>query len=136
MGQVLPLRQYRLARGWSLDDVAERLAELGHECGEDNLGVNGLMVGRWERGERRPAPPYPKLLCVLYQATAWELGIVEGFHNAEPHGRLEDVDRREVLHLLSLALAAPVLLRGEWGADRLVHALAKPSRADFETVSL
>ncbi|HEY8200987.1 MAG TPA: helix-turn-helix transcriptional regulator, partial [Actinomycetota bacterium] len=119
MRQVLPLRDHRLARGWSLDDVSKRLAELGRECGEDNLGVNGLMVGRWERGERRPAPPYPKLLCVLYQATAWELGIVEGFHNAEPHGRLEDVERREVLHLLSVALAAPVLLRGEAEVDRL-----------------
>ena len=73
MRQVLPLRDYRLARGWSLDDVAKRLAELGRQCGEDNLGVNGLMVGRWERGERRPAPPYPKLLCLLYQATTAEL---------------------------------------------------------------
>lgn len=140
---VLPLRDYRLARGWTLDDVARRLVALGQETDEDRLGATAKIVGRWERGEHRPGPPYPKLLCVLFQATAEELGILGRPHNAglEDHkaqlcGRLEDVDRRDVLRLLSLALGAPVLLRGEADADRLAHALGRPSRADHEAAAI
>src|SRR5438128_7058314 len=69
------LRNYRLRLGWSLDDVAQKLIELGSQTGEPNLGVNADMVGRWERGERRPRAPYPKLLAMLYGCSAEELGV-------------------------------------------------------------
>ena len=69
------LRNYRLRLGWSLDDVAQQLIELGSQTGEPNLGVNADMVGRWERGERRPRAPYPKLLAMLYGCSAEELGV-------------------------------------------------------------
>src|SRR5919109_3358540 len=98
MSQVHPLRKKRLERGWTLDDMARRLIDVGREAGEDNLGATANTVGRWERGEHRPGPPYPKLLCALFQVTASELGIAEGFTNAALCGRLEDVDRRDVLH--------------------------------------
>jgi hypothetical protein len=46
---------HRLSQGWSLDDVARQLAVLGYEfLGTRGFGVDGTMVGRWERGERRP----------------------------------------------------------------------------------
>jgi transcriptional regulator with XRE-family HTH domain len=60
------LRQERLGRGWSLEDAAVAIRELGLENGLKGLAVSGVMVGRWERGEVRPRAPYPKLLCLVY----------------------------------------------------------------------
>jgi hypothetical protein len=33
------------------------------------------MVGRWERGEHTPRPPYPRLLCLLFDASTEALGL-------------------------------------------------------------
>jgi|SRR5918996_3657782 tetratricopeptide (TPR) repeat protein len=33
------------------------------------------MVGRWERGEHTPRPPYPRLLCLLFDASPEALGL-------------------------------------------------------------
>ena len=68
------LRHQRQIRGWTLDDVAERLHRLPWDGPEP--GVDGHMVGRWERGATRPAPRYVALLCRLYELSPGDLGLV------------------------------------------------------------
>lgn len=69
------LRRHRLLRGWSLDDLASAVVELGKQFGETNLALTAKTVGRWERGESNPRSPYPKLLCALFGRSAEELGL-------------------------------------------------------------
>src|SRR6266540_5209416 len=72
------LRLHRLERGWTLRDVADGLDALApSELGKPHLGVTAAMVGDWERGKHRPRPPYPRLLCLLYDASTEELGLYE-----------------------------------------------------------
>jgi hypothetical protein len=47
---------------------------LADRLGERPLGVNVTMVYNWETGRHRPRPPYPRLLCLLYECSAEELG--------------------------------------------------------------
>jgi transcriptional regulator with XRE-family HTH domain len=67
------LRSQRRLRGWTLNDVAERLHRL---AGEDEIGVDANMVSRWERRFRNPKPRYVRLLCRLFELPADELGLV------------------------------------------------------------
>ncbi len=80
---VEPLRLERLRRGWSCEQVALELCKVAHGRGEPMPGVNGHMVNRWERGVRRPSPHYVRLLCLLYDKTADDLGLV--VLNADNH---------------------------------------------------
>jgi transcriptional regulator with XRE-family HTH domain len=68
------LRAQRLRRAWSLEDVARKLVELAIALGERPPGVNATMVGRWERGEHTPRPPYPRLR-LLFDAAPEALGL-------------------------------------------------------------
>src|SRR6266536_175087 len=58
------LRRQRLLRGWSQQKVA------------DLLETNEMMVGRWERGERKTSPFYQEKLCDIFDMTAEELGFM------------------------------------------------------------
>ncbi len=69
------LRGQRLSRGWSLDDLAAAVVEVGKQVGEPSLALTAKTVGRWERGESNPRAPYPKLLCALFMTSAEELGL-------------------------------------------------------------
>jgi transcriptional regulator with XRE-family HTH domain len=107
------LRTQRKLRGWSQEDVVRGLVDLGIDTGERQLGVTRSLVSRWERGVTRPRPPYPKLLCLLFQASAEDLGLVSSSPcpswpgmQANASGEME---RRELLSLLYRAAAtAPV----------------------------
>jgi tetratricopeptide (TPR) repeat protein/transcriptional regulator with XRE-family HTH domain len=68
------LRYERRLRGWTLEEVSERLHRLNGAARE--LGVDSHMIGRWERGVRRPAPRYVALLTRLFELPATELGLV------------------------------------------------------------
>lgn len=70
------LRQKRLQRSWTLDRVA---AELDRLCAREghHAGVTGNMVGKWERGLKRPSLFYRERLCALYGATAEDLGFLD-----------------------------------------------------------
>jgi transcriptional regulator with XRE-family HTH domain len=59
-----PLRQERELRGWSRSYVAEQLE------------VDIMTVGRWERGERLPHPYHRQKLCDLFEKNALELGLL------------------------------------------------------------
>ena len=108
------LRARRLARGWSQEDVVRGLVAVGIEVGERQLGISRNQVSRWEREGTSPRAPYPKLLCLLFQATAEELGLVAP---SPPHavcvtieGTIgDDVERRDFFGLFySAARAAAV----------------------------
>ncbi len=120
------LRRRRLRRGWSLEDVASELRGLAPEV---NLGVDARMVGRWERGERQPRAPYPKLLALLYDCSAEELGLCSRVAGC---GTLDDdMRRRELLRLLSMAVAAPALQLGK-PVPEAMAALEGPARVHGE----
>lgn len=63
------LRRERQLRGWS----QQRVAEL--------VGTSEDVVSRWERGERRPSPFFQEKLCVLYEKSAEELGLLRSYLN-------------------------------------------------------
>ena len=65
-----------MLRGWSQEDLVRELVALGIELGERRLGVTRGLISRWECGVTHPRAPYPKLLCLLFNATAEELGLV------------------------------------------------------------
>jgi transcriptional regulator with XRE-family HTH domain len=64
------LRRQRQLRGWSQQRLAEQ------------LGTDENTVSRWERGERQVAPFYQEKLCLLFETTADQLGLI--LHNAYP----------------------------------------------------
>ncbi len=70
-----PLRQERELRGWSRSYVAEQLE------------VDVMTVGRWERGERLPQPYHRQKLCDLFEKNALELGLL-----SEPLKNSQDQD--------------------------------------------
>jgi transcriptional regulator with XRE-family HTH domain len=84
------LRAQRLRRAWSLQDVVRELCDLADRLGERPLGVNATMIYNWETGRHRPRPPYPRLLCLLYECSAEELGLWEptGFSELQHAGGL------------------------------------------------
>ena len=78
------LRYQRLLRGWSLKQVVDQLCQLCVED-EDIPGITADMVGKWERGERRPSRYYQGKLCLLYNTTADQLGFIEAQDIPEAH---------------------------------------------------
>src|SRR5436853_5698269 len=66
MRQMKPhlLKAEREKRGWSLTKLAEV------------LGTTARTVSRWEQGLAVPYPYYRERLCVLYDKTAEELGLL------------------------------------------------------------
>lgn len=93
------LRRQRMLRGWTLDDVAERLHRVAAASGGPEPGVDAHMIGRWERGVRRPTPRYVAMLCELFQRDADELGLVDDAGFAEP--KEIDLRRRQFLQYLA-----------------------------------
>ena len=101
------LRYHRRLKGWTLEDVAERLHRLVEHSGTSELGVDAHMVGRWERGVRRPAARYVALLCELFELPADELGLVDGVDAALT--KENDVRRRQFLEYLAVVSGATML---------------------------
>jgi transcriptional regulator with XRE-family HTH domain len=58
------LRYERERRGWSQQDVA------------DKVGTTPLNVSRWERGINQPGPHFRQQLCQLFEKSLQELGLV------------------------------------------------------------
>jgi hypothetical protein len=58
------LRRQREQRGWSLKRVAEELCRLCEDEGQFP-GVNENIIGKWERGVKRPAPFSREKFCQL-----------------------------------------------------------------------
>jgi transcriptional regulator with XRE-family HTH domain len=130
------LRAQRLRRAWSLEDVARKLVELAVALGERPPGVNATMVGRWERGEHTPRPPYPRLLCLLFDVSPDALGLSEpaatgvgdlqlvGGRRAERPLRLSE----ETVRNLEIVTAAYRRMYHTVGAHDLIDGIAEHVR--------
>jgi transcriptional regulator with XRE-family HTH domain len=57
------LRNERLLRGWSQQDLADR------------LGATAVTVSRWECGVQQPGPALRRKLCLLFGKSEDELGL-------------------------------------------------------------
>jgi transcriptional regulator with XRE-family HTH domain/tetratricopeptide (TPR) repeat protein len=131
------LRLQRQLRGWSRDEVADRLHRLAVRGGEQEHGVDASMVGRWERGTRWPAPQSVRLLSTLFEVPAEKLGIVRGEEPEPPiqPSTAEEGERstgrfvERVTALLGFERAG-----GEpW--ERLLRTLTHGTSVDAETVA-
>ncbi len=59
------LRYERIRRGWSQQELA------------DEIGTTPINIGRWERGVTLPGPHFRRKLCVVFEKTAQELGLLQ-----------------------------------------------------------
>src|SRR5439155_15413901 len=71
------LRRARTRRGWSANAVANKLHNLGidRSVPEDQLGVDGRAVLRWESGKTQPNQIYTALLSLLYNLPPEQLDL-------------------------------------------------------------
>lgn len=113
------LASARRERGWSQDDLAERMHAAAEELGERGVRVSGPDVGRWEQGRRWPGPLYVRLLCKVFDATAGELGLVK---------------RREFLKLGALAGLATANGGFEAASFLLDRGLRSPTPVEIENL--
>ncbi len=65
------LRKHRELRGWSRGQMAKELQTRFPEA-----AVTDRDIARWETGKRRPGPYYQEKLCILFGATAEQLGFL------------------------------------------------------------
>ena len=96
------LRRERERRGWSQEEVADRLRQLDPSC-----GIDANTVSRHERGLHVPRASYRTLYADLYGTTVHELW---------PPGTVDDMDRRRFLQAIA-ATTSGVFLDG--GQDDL-----------------
>src|SRR5215207_534222 len=66
----------RLQRGWSYEELAERIRAQMRGDGEADTGLTANTVRRWETGDRWPEPRFRKHLVVLFSNPASELGLL------------------------------------------------------------
>jgi len=125
------LRDQRLRRGWSLESAADRTNQLASAMGEKQVAVSGPRLGQWERGVQQPRGIHRELLCLMYDATAEELGL---YQPVGIEGTLEDMNRRTFIQGLG-AVTGVVTSSALEPWQRLVAALHQPSRVDRQTVA-
>jgi tetratricopeptide (TPR) repeat protein len=65
--------------------VVRFLCHLPPGVGAGPLGVNPTMDYTGEKARHRPRPPYPRLLCLLYECSADELGLYQPAGISELH---------------------------------------------------
>lgn len=138
------LRAARLARGWTLEDVAVGLQQLSVELGEPEPGADFSIVWKWENGSRAPGRYYQARLCLLFDLMPADLRFIEsprllrdiGELKGQRFARLESMTGPDAGHDLAesafphidrerLSLA----MRHLWPVDRsLVTGLQRASR--------
>lgn len=137
------LKQARLKRGWTQEDVA---AEIGAEA---------FTVGRWERGTQPPSLYYQQKLCKLFGMSVEELGflkekmiasemvqIVSGIWNVPYERNPYFIDqKKQVQHLHTLFHAEETGVRqvcisglGGVGKTQLALEYAYRYRASYQVV--
>ena len=111
------LKQERNVRGWSQEDLAEK------------VGTTQKIVSRWERGISTPLPYYRQKLCQLFGKNAEELGFLD----AAAH----DDSQEESLHVQ--AVNTPGAFRGENALIERERGNTQPKtllRAEGEAISV
>lgn len=66
----------RLQRGWSYEEVTDRIRAALIRGSETDTGLTANTVRRWETGERWPDPRYRKYLVEIFGQPASELGLL------------------------------------------------------------
>src|SRR5436190_14642131 len=108
-GGNLLIRDQRLARGWTEDDVAAELHRVAFELGEnDSPRVDANHVSKWERGARMPGRYYAPRLCLLFEVAPDQIGLAATPRLLADCQRLNDVRRRNLLAMRG-RLATPFL---------------------------
>ncbi|MDX6743910.1 helix-turn-helix transcriptional regulator [Actinocorallia sp. A-T 12471] len=106
------LRAHRLARGWTLQEVAERMRATTPSDETRTTRVSHPNVSRWETGSEKPSSRNLNALCQIYQTRPDKLGFgadYTGPQQTPASGRntadgpasddIEDpMKRRDVLH--------------------------------------
>jgi transcriptional regulator with XRE-family HTH domain len=134
MGPNAELRREREARGWSLEDAADHLAEAVIRKGWPGPQADSHLIGRWERGERTPRPRSVQLLCDLYGKTPTELGL--GPREGLPALADDELKRRHFLQSIAVLGGATMLDSGLLGAALSgtdIEAELAGAEADIET---
>jgi transcriptional regulator with XRE-family HTH domain len=72
------LRSYRLAHGWTLEEVVERVGRHVQTTAGNACGLNASRVSKWERGEEEPGRRYLVPLCRVFDTDPITLGLVDG----------------------------------------------------------
>jgi transcriptional regulator with XRE-family HTH domain len=62
------LRQRRLRRGLTQEELATELARVAWEQNRERIGVDAAMVSKWERGKKQPSNSYRRLLAAVFAA--------------------------------------------------------------------
>ncbi len=120
------LRDQRLARGWTEDDVAAGLHCVAVELGEaDSPRVDANHVSKWERGARMPGRYYAPRLCLLFELPPDQIGLAATPRLLAECQRLHDLRRRSLLAMKEGRLATPFLAPSSRPASRapIVEAL-------------
>jgi tetratricopeptide (TPR) repeat protein len=116
---------------------------------EPEPGVDWNAVSRWERGVNQPGTYYTRLLCLLFDLPAPELGLAPAPEPPVSYAALDrllagwglnEVQRREFLRVMAavvgdttLAPLSTALPAEAW--ERLAGTLRRPSRIDTATLA-
>jgi len=87
---VHPLEAWRLANGWSREEVAARLDALYVADGLEPPHVDAPTLCRWERGQRRPNEERIDYFCKLYRTRPDKLGFGVDHGEGDP-GNLQRI---------------------------------------------
>ncbi len=127
------LRQARIRRRWTEDDLAVKLHELAAELGEADCAVDANQVSKWERGVRNPGRFYRPRLCLALEAEPQELGFDPTPRLVRDLGelRMRLMKRRQFLAQTAivaggLAVRAPGIDPGRMAAAITLHAGRDP----------
>src|SRR5205823_10705851 len=75
--QVSALAAHRLARGWTLQDAVNGLADVRATNSGRRPAVTVQMLNAWERGRVSPSWASTELLCRMYRTAPDRLGLHE-----------------------------------------------------------
>jgi Helix-turn-helix domain len=103
------LRAHRIAAGWTLVEMTERLRVFLREAGQSCAELAHQRVSCWERGADVPSPRYLDALCQLYQTRPDRLGFGHDYSDEARDSRtVSSTARRQ-----NLAHGGPVSYAGE-----------------------
>src|SRR3989440_4064572 len=135
------LRQHRLSRGLTQEELAAELARVAWERNHEHVGVDGAMVSKWECGRKQPSRTYRRLIATLFGADlvfanpdddlddlglAYTSSISDTVETVDTLGRA-DMERRAFLRSALFAVAASVAPSRDWLLATIEQATA-PAR--------
>jgi transcriptional regulator with XRE-family HTH domain len=72
---VSRLRELRLGRGWTQQEVADRILQLAWDRKDRQVGVTADAIAKWERGAKGVSARYRELLASVFGVPVEELGL-------------------------------------------------------------